>query len=116
MSGGVVVLKTFIMLEVSRRTHSFTKMIQGRFHDEFLPHVWIFKFTFGRWGAGLIADDHWHDILSDWVRDCPELDQRCIVVQEEYVGCVEDMLLARGQGVTLVSKQAVHIVYDQQCQ
>ena len=103
-------------------------MIQGRFHDEFLPHVWIFKsYTRGgnlrgirlggsRWGAGVIADDHWHDILSDWVRDCPELDQRCIVVQEEYVGCVEDMLLARGQGVTLVSKQAVHIVYDQQCQ
>ena len=129
MQTTVIALKTFILLEFSATSDVFTVKLQELFGQKVLPHVWMFtgrRFYMSsrrrggsRLGPGIIADSKWHDLIWQWVLDSVDIDDHYMIVQETLVWKVEALLTYHPgvrREVRLLRRQAIHIVFDQQCQ
>ena len=127
MHTAAMALKTFILLEFSAMSDVFTLKLQEFFGHKFLPHAWMFtgrRFYMprrggSRLGSGIIANSQWHDLIWQWVLDSVDIDDHYMIVQETLVWKVEALLTYHPgvrREVRLLSRQAIHIVFDQQCQ
>jgi hypothetical protein len=127
MQTTVIALKTFILLEFSATSDVFTVKLQELFGQKVLPHVWMFtgrrlympRRGGSRLGSGIIADSKWHDLIWQRVQDSVDIDDHYMIVEESLVWKVERLLTYHPEvrrAVRLLSRQAIHVVFDRPCQ